>query len=396
MASLHEESFYCIPETKLTLPERPVYCGVAIAAAVLGLGGAGCQVVRWRSRLSRAAQRRRPSPNPVIVFCLALSDFMACIGVIARAVGILVFDPPLEVRPGVYVPTQGITAIYVGSTIEIVNLYFYSATYMWTLVYAIDITMQLKNTDVPISLYHVLCWTAPAVFVGLSMFSVFFEVPEAPGHDIQQCATGFHLVLHYIFSYTPIVAVMLANPAIYITASRLRLVNIFICSPYHVPTPNSNTYTEQQTNPSSRSRETAADRNVSNSSKTSSRKDVSFPGVEITVRPMLGRYTQRERQVISAIKIKFLLIVVIFTLCWLPNVIDGVIQISLIKDDRMGDRFFALWIIEAALNPLQGLLNCLAYGPETFQQWLMGRTGWLLRSRQPVNLDTREADPLLR
>ncbi|XP_078672531.1 uncharacterized protein LOC144911904 [Branchiostoma floridae x Branchiostoma belcheri] len=84
-----------------------------------------------------------------------------------------------------------------------------------------------------------------------------------------------------------------------------------------------------------------------------------------------------------------------FISSWLPNVIDGVIQISLIKDDRMGDRFFALWIIEAALNPLQGLLNCLAYGPETFQ-WLMGRTGWLLRSRQPVNLDTREADPLLR
>ncbi|KAI8490695.1 hypothetical protein Bbelb_314880 [Branchiostoma belcheri] len=42
--------------------------------------------------------------------------------------------------------------------------------------------------------------------------------------------------------------------------------------------PNSNTYTEQQTNPSSRSRETAADRNVSNHSKTSSRKDISFPG----------------------------------------------------------------------------------------------------------------------
>ncbi|KAI8519616.1 hypothetical protein Bbelb_028730, partial [Branchiostoma belcheri] len=44
------------------------------------------------------------------------------------------------------------------------------------------------------------------------------------------------------------------------------------------PSPNSNTYTEQQTNPSSRSRETAADRNVSNNSKTSSRKDISFPG----------------------------------------------------------------------------------------------------------------------
>ncbi|KAI8494515.1 positive regulation of extrinsic apoptotic signaling pathway via death domain receptors protein [Branchiostoma belcheri] len=46
----------------------------------------------------------------------------------------------------------------------------------------------------------------------------------------------------------------------------------------HCCAPNSNTYTEQQTNPSSRSRETAADRNVSNNSKTSSRKDISFPG----------------------------------------------------------------------------------------------------------------------
>ncbi|KAI8518100.1 mitochondrial transcription factor 2 [Branchiostoma belcheri] len=44
------------------------------------------------------------------------------------------------------------------------------------------------------------------------------------------------------------------------------------------PSPNSNAYTEPQTNPSSRSRETAADRNVSNHSKTSSRKDISFPG----------------------------------------------------------------------------------------------------------------------
>ncbi|KAI8480240.1 hypothetical protein Bbelb_420390 [Branchiostoma belcheri] len=47
----------------------------------------------------------------------------------------------------------------------------------------------------------------------------------------------------------------------------------------HCCAPNSNTYTEPQTNPSSRSRETAADRNVSNHSKTSSRKDISFPGV---------------------------------------------------------------------------------------------------------------------
>ncbi|KAI8488198.1 hypothetical protein Bbelb_340470 [Branchiostoma belcheri] len=53
--------------------------------------------------------------------------------------------------------------------------------------------------------------------------------------------------------------------------------NVFIGSRH--PSPNSNTYTEPQTNPSSRSRETAADRNVSNNSKTSSRKDISFPGV---------------------------------------------------------------------------------------------------------------------
>ncbi|KAI8483171.1 peptidase [Branchiostoma belcheri] len=65
--------------------------------------------------------------------------------------------------------------------------------------------------------------------------------------------------------------------------------NVFIGTRH--PSPNSNTYTEQQTNPSSRSRETAADRNVSNNSKTSSRKDISFPGVH-ELHPTIFVHTQ--------------------------------------------------------------------------------------------------------
>ncbi|KAI8506646.1 hypothetical protein Bbelb_160730 [Branchiostoma belcheri] len=57
-----------------------------------------------------------------------------------------------------------------------------------------------------------------------------------------------------------------------------RAINPAVIPRRHCCAPNSNTYTEQQTNPSSRSRETAADRNVSNHSKPSSRKDISFPG----------------------------------------------------------------------------------------------------------------------
>jgi ocular albinism type 1 protein len=43
----------------------------------------------------------------------------------------------------------------------------------------------------------------------------------------------------------------------------------------------------------------------------------------------LGQYTQRERRAVDGIKTKFLLIILTFYICWLPNLIFGVLIWSL-------------------------------------------------------------------
>jgi len=51
-----------------------------------------------------------------------------------------------------------------------------------------------------------------------------------------------------------------------------------------------------------------------------STRDVRFI---ISVR--LGQYTQRERNAVDGIKTKFLFIITTFYICWLPNLICGVL-----------------------------------------------------------------------
>ncbi|KAI8520654.1 Fibrocystin-L [Branchiostoma belcheri] len=82
----------------------------------------------------------------------------------------------------------------------------------------------------------------------------------------------------YDVSLTPTITSLSSTIGTVDACTVTRAITPAVIPRHHCCAPNSNTYTEPQTNPSSRSRETAADRNVSNHSKTSSRKDISFPG----------------------------------------------------------------------------------------------------------------------
>ena len=79
MASPHAESFYCITRDSLDGDERKAYGGVAIGCACLGLIGSTYQVFTLRQFLD-LPRKRRPAPNPNIIFFLALSDLSACLG----------------------------------------------------------------------------------------------------------------------------------------------------------------------------------------------------------------------------------------------------------------------------------------------------------------------------
>jgi ocular albinism type 1 protein len=78
MAFLRDRSVFCIPESILTYQERYIIGGICMFTASVGFTGAALQLRSLRQFRNR--QRRRPSPNPDIIFYLALSDLIACAG----------------------------------------------------------------------------------------------------------------------------------------------------------------------------------------------------------------------------------------------------------------------------------------------------------------------------
>lgn len=78
MAFLRDRSVFCIPEAVLSYDERYIIGGICLFTAIIGFTGAALQLRSLKQFKDR--QRRRPSPNPNIIFYLALSDLIACAG----------------------------------------------------------------------------------------------------------------------------------------------------------------------------------------------------------------------------------------------------------------------------------------------------------------------------
>ena len=77
VAGLHLRSVFCISFGNL---QREVYGYGLMISAFIGLLGAIFQLVLWRSYLRNHDSRHKPSSNPHIVFNLALSNALACLG----------------------------------------------------------------------------------------------------------------------------------------------------------------------------------------------------------------------------------------------------------------------------------------------------------------------------
>ncbi|KAK2154468.1 hypothetical protein LSH36_268g00026 [Paralvinella palmiformis] len=110
-----------------------------------------------------------------------------------------------------------------------------------------------------------------------------------------------HLIPHYLSSYIPILLVMISNPILYYKVSH---------------------------------------------------------SVHVTLLRR-GRYTNHERHIMSSINEKFFLVIVIFYICWLPNILNGVLMIFH-QSITLGV-FIGLWQFMALMNPVQALLNVLVY-----------------------------------
>uniref|UniRef100_A0A8C2CBT0 G protein-coupled receptor 143 n=1 Tax=Cyprinus carpio TaxID=7962 RepID=A0A8C2CBT0_CYPCA len=182
------------------------------------------------------------------------------------------------------------------------------ASFWWTFCYAVDVFLVVKRSAgiSTIILYHMITW-------GLTLLLCVEGVAMLYYPSISSCENGLqHAIPHYVTTYAPMLLVLLVNPVLFT-------------------------------------------RTVS--------------AVTSLLKGQQGIYTENERRLGSEIKIRFFKIMLVFVVCWLPNIINESLLFYLEMQDDVsaGDlknvRNAALitWFIMGILNPMQGFLNTLAF-----------------------------------
>ncbi|GJQ75634.1 hypothetical protein Trydic_g17712 [Trypoxylus dichotomus] len=186
--------------------------------------------------------------------------------------------------------------------------YFYTSTWIWTLCYTIDIKLVLSDKSSNLKYYHLSAWIVPACLttIGLSLL----YMPDAQCHTSNSLSMALLRILpNYFATYIPITLVMIVNPILYKSATK---------------------------------------------------------DMERVITALSGQFTSKEREIMDSIKMKFSLINLMFYICWVPNLINGVL-IWVLWFQTPIHIIVIVWYIMALLNPLQALFNCLVY-----RRWARG------------------------
>ncbi|XP_078259317.1 G-protein coupled receptor 143 [Rhinoraja longicauda] len=315
MASPRLETFCCPsrdPATDLVLGFQPAFFnGISAASAGLGLLGTAVQLLpkrRLNHSLSHSNSHtalHKPAASSRILLILSICDLLGCVGIITRSLVWLSF-PDFVSRISVNGTETWPQAFCVASAMWI--QLFYSATFWWLFCYAIDVYLIVKRSSglSILVLYHMLTW-------GLAILLCVEGVAMLYYPSISSCEKGLqHAIPHYVTTYTPLLLVLLVNPILF--------------------------------------------------GKTAA-------AVAGMLKGRQGIYTENERRLGTEIKLRFFKILLVFIICWLPNLINESLLFYLeLQPDMKVDglknvRSAALitWFIMSILNPMQGFLSTLAF-----------------------------------
>lgn len=238
-----------------------------------------------------------------ILFWLSFADIMACIGLIvlsSESISILRKSGD-SFKNKLSSKSWEWLCILATAWIH----FFFFATYVWITCYTVDVYLFLQKTTLKhiLLVYFIISWLLPIAFIAFGLWALY-ETIEPTMACSANGGDNTLLIAYYLCLFIPMVLVLILNPILYILAGR-------------------------------------------------------------KVSPMLrgrGVYTDREREVEKQVKNKFLKIVIVLEICWLPNVINGIMLLSRVPFDTT---FYPIiWILMAILNPLQAFLNTLVYwGP---------------------------------
>lgn len=118
-----------------------------------------------------------------------------------------------------------------------------------------------------------------------------------------------------------------------------------------------------------------------------------------------GRFSTLERQTLDNVWIKFVIITAAFSVCWIPNIINGIFVNVL--DDKSSELVLVLIVLESVLNPFQVLIDSMVmfgWPPSgccciVFRSHLHDNSNYAninnLHSRRSRSSQPSESDPLL-
>lgn len=314
------------------------YIVVCIISSVFGIAGAIYQIwIRHEDPPNPLYVHRRPrsSAGRTIIVWLAVADLCASVGVFLRSALWKYIKNVIPPDSDVDDTTNVIFCAVSSAWIQ----YFYMCTWLWTLSYAINVRRQLSGTRVPLRTYHLYVWSISAVLTATGLTVLY--VPDADCHRVHDVGSAYLRILpNYLTTYGPMIAVMVANPVLYFLAT----------------------------------------------------KEVD--------RQLVARHSQvtsAERDIMTKFKVKFSLINFVYYVCWLPNLINGVILWTMWFSLPFRT-IVTVWYVMAITNPLQAFLNTLVY-----QKWncvfRLGRrpddTEAENRRRNRLEHGVSEATPLL-
>ncbi|XP_052757533.1 G-protein coupled receptor 143-like isoform X2 [Galleria mellonella] len=230
-----------------------------------------------------------------IIIWLAIADLFASFGILLRSALWLQYK---NIMP---MPDDDVSVLFC-SIVSAWTQYFYTATWFWTLFYAIDTWFTIRGQDSYIFVFHLLAWSIPVVTTGIGLSILYF--PDATCHNLTSISSALYKILpNYCATYIPITIVMIVNPIVYVLAGK---------------------------------------------------------NVEMAVALPLAQFTSKERRIVDTLRLKFFLINVVFYVCWLPNLVNGVL-IWTMWFKMPVKVIIIIWYIMAFLNPMQALFNALVY-----------------------------------
>ncbi|XP_049622781.1 G-protein coupled receptor 143 [Suncus etruscus] len=315
MASPRLGTFCCATRdaaTQLVLSFQPrVFHALCLGSGALRLA---LGLLQWPSQERRrcpagpsespAASTRDPAASRILRAASAC-DLLGCLGIAVRSAMWLGFPEFVERISEVNGTDPWPSAFCVGSAVWV--QFLYSAGFCWLFCYALDAYLVVRRStgQSTMLLYHIMAW-------GLTLLLCVEGGLMLYSPSVPRCERGLeYTVPHYVSTYLPLLLVLLANPILF--------------------------------------------------GKT-------VAAVSSLLKGRQGVYTDTERRIASMLKTRFVKMMLVLIVCWVPNIINESLLFYLemqtdvsthsLKPPRIAAK--TTWIILGILNPAHGFLLSLA------------------------------------